>query len=289
MRKFIDLHTHSTASDGCFSPGELVRLADAEGLAVLALTDHDTIEGLREARQAAATCPDLRFVAGIEVSAAFPAGVLHLLGLGIDESAPAVRELSETLREARDKRNPKVIARLNELGVALSFDDVLAALPRASAGSDRPIVSRMHIAEALRRKGVVGSTREAFDRYIGSGAPAYLDKERLPAGEVIAAIRAAGGIAALAHPVQLRCENSAQLERIVRNLVHHGLEGLEVYHSQHTPERTRRYLDLARRFGLLITGGSDFHGWTKPHASLGLPRVPLAALDGPLADRLLKH
>ncbi|MFB3890831.1 MAG: PHP domain-containing protein [Phycisphaerae bacterium] len=271
-RRFVDLHTHSTASDGQLRPAELIALAERKHLAMVALTDHDTMDGLAEARAAAAGFPGLRFVGGIEVSARFPTGTLHILGLGVDERSPAIASLCRQLVAARDSRNPRIIARLRELGIAIEMEDV-----RAVAGHGR-IVGRLHIAEALRRKGHVKTTQEAFDTLIGNGRAAYVDKERLWPRQAIEAIRAGGGVAALAHPPQLRCANRAELERVLRSLIRDGLGGIEVYHSENTPEQTRLYLDLARRFRLAVTGGSDFHGPAKPEARLGIPRVPLAAI-----------
>ena len=332
MRRFVDLHTHSTASDGAVSPRELVRLAEAKRLAAIALTDHDTLAGLREAADEAKRHPDLRFVPGIEVSARFPSGTMHILGLGIDEAAAPLGKLIATLRAARDERNPKIIAALQSLGYPIDMDDVLAAarcrgLPRrsrqptsdpdngrdslragrvtwlaaedaSSHGTGRiplvhtdetPVlrehtVGRVHIAEALRRKGCVASIAEAFERLIGHDGPAYVDKERLDPPEVVRAIADSGGAAVLAHPPQLLYENLAQLERIVKGLAGHGLAAIEAYHSDNTPEQTRAYMKLARKYRLGVTGGSDFHGPAKPDVRLGRPPVPLAALEGRLRE-----
>ena len=283
-RRFVDLHAHTTASDGSAPPAEVVRMADALGLAAVAVTDHDTTAGLGEARAAAASLAELRLVPGLEVSAACEAGTMHLLGLGIDEDAPAVRELTAWYRSAREERNPKILARLRAMGVPIDMEDVLAVAGRGAPGAAR-IVSRVHIAEALRRKGFVASADEAFARYIGSGAPAYVAKARRDPGDVIAAIRAGGGAAVLAHPVQLGCEDAGRLEALVRRLRDAGLDGIEVYHGDHTDAQTRGYLDLARRLGLLVTGGSDFHGAAKPGVRLGRPRVPISVVAEPWASR----
>lgn len=306
-RRFVDLHTHSLASDGADSPSVIVRMADELKLAAVAVTDHDTTAGIAEARQAAGSFAELCFVAGIEVSATFMGGTLHILGLAIDEHSPKLASMVASLRQARDERNPNMIRKLQELGLDIAMEDVLAvacesAVARAPSPVDHPgappgqlagsvtpedtsgtteaqpkrVVSRLHIAEALRRKHFVSSTGDAFDRYIGEGRPAYIDKERLPPREVIAAIREAGGLAAVAHPVQLGCTNRLQFETILRGLIRDGLEGIEVYHSDHNPEQTRLYLDMARKFDLAATGGSDYHGRNKP-VQLGRPVVPLGA------------
>ena len=283
MRRFVDLHTHSTASDGQTPPRELILLADRLGLAAIALTDHDTTAGLAEARNTAKDTPDLTFIPGIEVSAQCERGTMHILGLGIDEAAPEMREFADRLRRARDERNPKIIENLRGLGIEVCLADVQSVAEERREGHGSAIISRVHMAEALRRKGVVADLTEAFERYIGSDAPAYVQKQRPGQSEAIAVIRGCGGQAVLAHPSQLKCENSAQLERIVRHLMSAGLAGIEVYHTDHTPEQTRSYLDLARRFELGIAGGSDFHGRPARDTELGKPRVPLGALTGEIA------
>ena len=176
MRRFVDLHTHSSFSDGSMPPPKLLAVADNANLLAVALTDHDTTEGLPEAHKAAGEFPQLRFVAGVEVSAKFTGGTLHILGLGIDESAAGIQKLAGQLREARAERNPKIIARLQGLGLAISMDDVRAA---AGGGKADRILGRLHIALAMVRRGLVRSTDEAFERYIGAGRPAFVDKERL--------------------------------------------------------------------------------------------------------------
>ena len=283
-RRFIDLHTHSTASDGSLAPAEVVRLADREHLAAVALTDHDTTDGLDEARAAAQGCPQLRWVPGVEVSAVFSPGTLHLLGLGIDQTAPALRELTARFRAAREERNPRIISKLQALGLPIDMDDVRAAAPPPLTEGKR-VLSRLHIARALQEKRLVRSIAEAFDRYLGDGAAAYVPKDRMAPAEVIAAIHASGGAAVAAHPVQMRCRDEEHLERAIRSLVDAGLDGIEVYHSDHSDRQTRCYLDLARWLGLLVTGGSDFHGSGKPHVTVGRPRTTITVVDEPWASR----
>lgn len=277
MRRLVDLHTHSTRSDGQYAPAEVVRLADSRRLAAVALTDHDTFAGVAEARAAADNCPELRFVAGIEVSARFSPGTLHILGLGIDTDAPSIARLAQRLRDARNARNPRMIERLQDLGVDVNMDDVRETAG-AKDGDDDRIVGRLHMAETLRRKGFVATTREAFDRYVGKGAPAYVDKEKMDPAETISAIRHAEGVAVLAHPTQL-CQADDELEPLVRRFMEAGLNGIEAYHSDHSPAQTRLYLRLAERLGLFVSGGSDFHGSAKPDAALGTPRVPLSMVE----------
>ncbi len=283
MRRFIDLHTHSSVSDGSMAPADLIALADAANLAVVALTDHDTTGGLDEARQAADDTPDLHFVPGVEVSAAFPGGTMHILGLGIDDKSPALVNILKRLREARDERNPKIIRNLQALGVDVTIEDVAAVASQMHGRGASEVTSRLHIAEAIRRKGAVKTIGEAFTKYIADGAAAYEEKDRLTPREIVTAIHEASGAAVLAHPPQLNCTNDAQFERVLRDLIGVGLDAIEAYHSDNTPVQTRLYLDLARRFSLGVTGGSDFHGSAKQHVRLGKPRTPVSLLTGKLA------
>ena len=335
MRRLIDFHTHSTASDGMCSPAEVVMLAGRARLVAVALTDHDTVSGLAAAQ--AAESGSVRFIGGVELSAMFIGGTMHLLGLGLDATSPRLKALLADQQAARAQRDPQMLAKLRALGVDITMDDVLRGageqrdagvnrstgiLPVSRMGvspmqtlsgeqtspsqshadeiatscaghgrdaratgregetpSSRRTIGRMHFAQALLRKGYVQTVSEAFARYLGNDAPAYVDKERLAPAQVIDTIHAAGGLAVLAHPVSLRLENRLQIERVVRDLTDHGLDGVEAYHSDHDAVYTRMVLDLARRLGLGATGGSDFHGTAKPHVQLGLPPTPLAALN----------
>jgi predicted metal-dependent phosphoesterase TrpH len=288
MRRFVDLHTHSEASDGRKSPTDVIALADQASLAAIALTDHDTTAGLAEAGAAAENFPDLHFVPGIEMSAKFCSQTLHILGLGIDPEAPDLSALTANLIEARNDRNPQMIARLQELGFDIEMSDVLAVMSDSPTSVGDRVVGRMHMAEALRRKGYVHSTAEAFKRYLGDDGPAFIDKEKLTPRDVIEPIHSAGGVAILAHPVHMDYANSAQLELRIRQLVDVGLDGLEVIHPDHPPFESRTYLQLARRLGLATTGGSDYHGQAKPHVRLGRPRVPVAILGDKLQRQLLR-
>ena len=270
------------------APADLVAAAEARRLAAVALTDHDTLSGLAEARDAADRAPGVRFIPGIEVSARFAGGTMHILGLGIDGDNEALTALTKRLQRARDQRNPRIVEKLRQLGIDITTDDVAAVTGQCHAGRDCAVTSRVHIAETLRRMGRAGSTADAFERYIGLGRPAHVHKWRPAARDIIAAIRRAGGLAVLAHPSQLNCANRAQLERIVRDLATWGLEGIEVYHSDHTPAQTRRYRDLARALGLGVSGGSDFHGPARAGVLLGRPRVPVSALTGPVAELLAR-
>jgi 3',5'-nucleoside bisphosphate phosphatase len=280
QRAFVDLHAHSTASDGTFAPAEVVRLAKQAGLVGLALTDHDTTAGLAEA-EAEAGQLGITLVPGIEISAVSPVpeGTLHILGYCIDRRNGVLSEMTRQLIDARDDRNPRIIARLRELGIDISMEEALA---QAQGG----VMGRPHIAAILVRKGVVKTIKQAFDEYLGQGGKAFFDKERLSPREAIARIRQAGGLPVVAHPVQLRTSNDAQLERVIKDLVDLGLAGIEVIHSDHGLAEVERYAGLAERYRLLKTGGSDFHGTNKKDINLGIAngrRVPREWMDELLA------
>jgi len=278
--KFVDLHCHSTASDGTFKPAEVVRLAVENDLSALALTDHDTIAGVAEAAEEAGRV-GLDFLPGIEISAEYPQpGTMHLLGYGIDPQSPTLRDLTKTLLAGRDNRNPKIIAKLQQLGVSITMKEV-----EAEAGGK--VIGRPHIAAILMRKGYVQSIKQAFEKYLAPGGAAYFDKERLDPAQAISLIRESGGLPVLAHPIQLRYQNDGQLEREVKDLVDLGLAGIEVIHSDHGAQLVEKYTAIAKRYGLLKTGGSDFHGTNKTRISLGIAngtRVPREWFDE-LVDR----
>ena len=278
---YVDLHCHSTASDGTLPPREVVRLAKQSNLSALALTDHDTVAGCADAADEAQKL-GLDFLCGIEISAEYPhPGTMHILGYGVDPSNPALKSLTETLLAGRDNRNPRIVAKLNDMGVAVSMKE----WEEEARGG---VLGRPHLAAILNRKGYVSSIKQAFDKYLGQGSPAYFDKERLTPRQAIERIHAAGGVAVLAHPVQLRTQNDAQLERVIKDLADLGLAGIETIHSDHDAMVVEKYSHLADRFGLLKTGGSDFHGTNKNDISLGLARdrrIPRAMFDA-LRDRV---
>ncbi len=285
MSGYVDLHCHSTASDGTLPPREVVRLAKQSNLTALALTDHDTVAGCAEARDEAANV-GIDFLCGIEISAEYPPpGTLHILGYGVDPENPALKSLTETLIAGRDNRNPRIVAKLNEMGVAVTMREWE---DEAKGG----VLGRPHLAAILARKGYVSSIKQAFDKYLGQGAPAYFDKERLTPRQAIERIGHSGGVAVLAHAIQLRTENDAQLERVVKDLVDLGLAGIETIHSDHDDVWVQKCSALAERFGLIKTGGSDFHGANKKDISLGsargrrIPREMFDALKKRLKPRM---
>jgi hypothetical protein len=277
--QYVDLHCHSTASDGTLAPSDVVALANRSGLSALALTDHDTIAGVQEAAEAARKA-GIDFLPGIEISCDVPKpATMHLLGYGIDPQSPILLEMTRRLIDGRNDRNPKIIQRLNELGVKISMEELEA---EAKGG----VIGRPHIAAILLRKRYVSSIKNAFDKYLAPGGAAYFDKERISPKQAIDMVRGSGGLPVLAHPSQLRTENDAQLDRTVKDLADLGLAGLEVIHSDHNEAMVTKYTALADKYGLLKTGGSDFHGTNKKNISLGVAngrRVPREFFDSLVA------
>ena len=261
----IDLHIHTTASDGTLSPAQVIARAVKLGLRAISITDHDTIAGSRAALQTGIPAA-IDFLTGVEISAAPPAsynipGSLHLLGYGIDLEDPGINQALEKLQQARKNRNPRILERLRQLGIDLSLDEI-----RRHVGSGQ--LGRPHIAQLLVEKQVVSSIDEAFEKLLGNGKPAYVDKYRLPCGHTIEAIRTAGGLAVLAHPGLLPIE-SDRLEPLLAGLKKMGIQGLEVFYTEHSAAQTRWFAELARRHELLMTGGSDFHGAIQPEIEMG--------------------
>lgn len=272
---FVDLHCHSTASDGSLAPADVVKLAKQSGVSAMSLTDHDTVAGLHEAAEEAKRL-GVDFITGIEISCEYRMpGNMHLLGYGVDPDSRVLAALAAELIDNRNNRNPRIVKRLNELGVAVTMDEWCAEARGA-------VIGRPHLAAILLRKGYVSSAKQAFDKYLGQGALAYVDKERIPPRQAFEMITAAGGLPVLAHPFQLHCGNDAELETTVKNMADLGLAGLEVLHSDHDERLVEKYSRLADRFGLIKTGGSDFHGNSKKQIAFGWShgmRVPREFFD----------
>jgi hypothetical protein len=256
----IDLHTHTSASDGSESPADLVRLAERVGLTALAITDHDTVDGIDEALEAARDAR-VRFVPGVELSARLENGTLHLVGLFVDHRHPGLADALARVQAMRAERNPRIAEALTRVGKPVSLDE-------AAETAGGKVVSRMHFAEVLVRKGFARDLDEAFARFLAKGGPADIPKDRLEPGECIGLIRAAGGVPVLAHPDQTRRRGS-ELRRLVDSLAGQGLAGIEVRCSSHAPATTDELTTLAKERGLVPSGGSDFHGRGKPKILLG--------------------
>ncbi|MYC26411.1 MAG: PHP domain-containing protein [Nitrospira sp. SB0662_bin_26] len=270
----IDLHLHTRFSDGSLTPAEVVDLAHQAGVTAVAITDHDILDGIPHALNAA-TPLDIEVIPGVELSSRFHERELHVLGYFVDWQDSTFRDHLAQQRRSRHVRNPQTIERLNALGLELSVEEV-----KAKAGSDS--IGRPHVAQVLVEKGYVQDTREAFDRYLKEGAPAYVPRTLADTRDVIAWIRNAGGVPVLAHPTWTRCQGEP-LHRLCACLKEAGLLGLEVFYSSHNRRQTSRFLELAKRLDLLVTGGSDFHGAANPDIQVGRGKgnlkVPAALLD----------
>jgi hypothetical protein len=266
--KRADLHAHTRYSDGAFTPAELVREARRRGLAAVAVTDHDTLDGVADARAAGAAA-EVEVIAGVEITARVAAHEVHLLGYFFDEAwrASTLMVALQHAQEVREQRARQFVAKLNELGVAVTMADV-------AAGSGRGTVGRPHVAQALVRRGVVRTVEEAFERFLKAGQPAYVERYRMEAAEAIGHVRRAGGVAVLAHPGLNRVDDR------LAELRDQGLGGLEVWHSQHTGAQTKRYRELAEKLGLIATGGSDCHGPVRGGPLLGTVSVGYEVVEG---------
>lgn len=243
----VDLHLHSTASDGLLTPADLVAQAKAGGLEVIALTDHDTTAGLDEA-QAAGESGGIRVIPGIELSTVLAGDEVHILGYQLDPRHQGLQQLLEKIRLSRIGRIEKMISRLNALGFKLTWEEV------ASLGSNASSLGRPHVARVMVEKGYVSTVKEAFDLWLDSGRKAYVPRFKLHPAEAIAIIHEARGLAFLAHPGLLKASS------LIAQVAEFGLDGMEVYHPQHSPQQAQAFLHQAEELGLHISAGSDFHG-----------------------------
>ena len=257
----IDLHTHSTASDGSCPPERLIEIALGTGLTALALTDHDTLDGLPRAR-ASAEGTRLRFIPGVEIEIETDTGEFHLLGIGLSGDVGALVEALSRVQAARRSRNLRMVEKMKAGGIPITMQEVTE-----TAGGD--IVSRAHFARVLVRKKVVGSIDAAFKRLIGKGLPFYEPRACLELREATMLIRGAGGIAVIAHPVSLGLQGPA-LRAYVSACRDQGVAGIEAWHPNHSVKESRRLERLAHSLGMAVTGGSDFHGEHIPSRRLGL-------------------
>ena len=260
----VDLHLHTTASDGVLSPSEIVRYAKAKGLQAIAITDHDTIDGCEEGLSEGERI-GFEVIPGIEISAEYSPGSMHILGFFLDIHHPLLNERLEYLQKARAERNPKMVAKLNQLGMEVTYEEVL----KASGGGQ---VGRPHFANVLLEKKYVRNFQEAFERFLKKGAPAYVDKFRFTSKEALHFIHEAGGMAVLAHPNTLGVKRYSELEKLALQLVDEGLKGIEVYYPEHSAVEVAQYKNLADRYSLLSTGGTDYHGIEKNGLDIGVGR-----------------
>lgn len=266
----VDLHVHSTASDGTLTPAQVVHQAHARGLSAVALADHDTLAGLPEAAEAAREFPSLDLIPAVEISAQLGSQEVHILGYLIRTGDPDLRAALDQVRTHRLTRARAMVEKLVELGVSLRYEQVAEL-----AGGDEASVGRPHVAAALVRVGAVSSAQEAFQRYLRRGRPAYVSRPRPGATEAIALIHAAGGMAVLAHPGLISAQGT------VGAALGLALDGLEAYHVDHTPTQTSRLLRLAREHHLCATGGSDSHGPQGPTpVEIGQVLVPDECAEG---------
>jgi len=272
----IDLHTHTTFSDGSQTPTELVEEAAAIGLTAIAVTDHDTVDGLSEAL-AAGERLGVDVVPGVEINLEYDRVTMDMLGyfLAGMPTDELQRELAE-LRVYRDERNTRMVRRLAELDMPLDPADLLAAAENGAVG-------RPHIGEAMVRRGYVSSIREAFELYLRRGAPAWVDRRRLALGRALKLLRASGALPVLAHPGIIRTD-AAGLNQIVREAARGGMAGIECFYPLHDEDTVRRCLGLAGKYALVPTGGSDYHGTVKPKARLGVGSLGAPVHDEVLAD-----
>jgi 3',5'-nucleoside bisphosphate phosphatase len=263
----IDLHIHSTASDGTLSPLEILTLAQDLNIAAISITDHDTLDGSKDALLSGIP-PSVKFLTGVEIGSEPPpsfscAGSFHILGYAVDVDHPELNHTLSMLRDSRKRRNPQILELLSRLGIEITLEEV-----RNLAGDGQ--LGRPHIAQFMVEKGYVPSIDAAFDEYLGNGKPAYVDRFRFECEKTIKTILNAGGIPVLAHPLLLGIKENDILEDLIAVLTEMGLRGIEVYYPEHTKNLIAYYSRLASHFNLLITGGTDFHGDIKPEIKMGV-------------------
>jgi predicted metal-dependent phosphoesterase TrpH len=278
MENYIDLHTHSTASDGIYSPTELLHRAKAIGLRVLALTDHDNTGGLDEAAKVAAQL-DIDFIPGIEINTDVNGGEVHVLGYFIEYQRPAFQAILTVLRDARERRGQRMVELLNEEGIHVEWERVR----EIAQGS----VGRPHVAKALLEAGYVKTIGEAFDKYIGTGKPAYVPRYKLTPDDAVRLIVSANGLPVIAHPIEL--PGLTELRNWLPNLRKAGMVGLETYYGPYTAEDEQALQSLAQQYELVATGGTDFHGPGIHPTPLGGRYVPYTAVEGLKAEALKRR
>ncbi len=284
IRVMVDLHVHSTRSDGTYSPSELVDYAIEKGLTAFALTDHDTVDGLKEALTYAqdlmATSPKAvmvpEVIPGIEFSTEYEGRDVHILGLYIDYEATAFKDYLKHFVDSRTLRNQKMCSLLSQAGIDIRYEKLLEAFPNA-------VITRAHYAKYLLNHGYVKSMKEAFDRYIGDHSPYFVPREKVTPNQAVELILKADGIPILAHPILYRMSDK-RLDQLVGELTDVGLMGIEAIYSSYSTSEERQIRNLAKKYGLLISGGSDFHGSNKPRLDLGTGYGKLYVHDSVLEE-----
>lgn len=271
---FIDLHTHSTESDGTFTPEELIFEAKRVGLRAIALTDHDTLSGIPKAKALASSC-GIEFISGVELSTSYFGKEVHIVGLFLDEKNALLCQKLEEFQHSREERNQKMVEALQKEGLSITMEDLKKENPDC-------VITRGNIARYLLNHGEISSMNEAFRKYIGDGCKCYVGRFKITPAEAIAIIKNAGGLSILAHPLLYNLR-SKDLKQLVLSLKEAGLDGIEAIYSTYTKGDEEQVKQLAKNYGLLISGGSDFHGDNKPHIQLGTGTgklyVPYQILD----------
>ena len=272
--RFIDLHVHSTESDGTFTPEEVIVEAKRVGLSALALTDHDTASGIKKAIPIAKQ-EGIELIPGIELSTSYRDKEIHIVGLYIDTENEALLQKTAAFRSCRDNRNEEMVAALQKEGFQITMEALYAENPDC-------VVTRANIARFLYNHGMIKSVQEAFDKYIGDGCKCYINRFKVSPTDATALIKEAGGVAILAHPLLYRI-NTNQLQVLIDELKEAGLDGIEAIYSTHTQGEEQLVKRIARENNLLISGGSDFHGANKPMIHLGTGRghmhIPYSVLS----------
>ena len=277
---YIDLHTHTTASDGTDTPTQLVNNALSLPLSAIAITDHDTVDGVEEAIQAAKGT-NLEVIAGIELSCQYHQKEIHMLGYFIDYKSEPLFHRLEQLKQARNLRNEKMRQKLEEAGMPLTMEEI-------QGPHKETVITRAHFARALQEKGYIKTKEEAFQKYIGDGCPCYVLKPEFTPKEAIALIKQANGLAVLAHPMLYKM-GYQELEQLIASLADTGLTGVEVYHSSHNTANSSRLREMIRPYHLLPTGGSDYHGENKKGVLLGVGHGGLRVSHALLDDLMAHH
>lgn len=256
----VDLHVHSAKSDGSLSPSDLVSYAIKKGLTAFALTDHDTVDGIEEALNAAKGT-DITVIPGIELSTEYEGKDIHIVGLMIEKEEPAFRNKIQEFVHSRELRNQKMCQKLTEAGMPLAYEELLKEFPNA-------VITRAHYAQILLKKGYTKSLKEAFERYIGDHSPCFIPREKVTPEDGVKLILSAKGIPVLAHPIQYGM-GDMRLQLLIDRMKEAGLQALEAIYCTHSPSEEAQMKALAKKNGLLISGGSDFHGNAKPNLEIG--------------------